>query len=271
MKVLDLFSGIGGFSLGLERAGMETIAFCEIDTHCRKVLKKHWPNIPIFDDVTKLSSKDIPNKVDLICGGFPCQDISIAGQKRGLEGKRSGLWFEYRRLIDEIRPRYVIIENVANLRNIGLTRVLKDLREIGYDAEWHIISACSVGLLHQRERIWIITYPSSKRQHECIGKGRHLQTNENGKDSEIYSERSKCESESRSFRPILSKRAFEHIRDTLPNTRTIVSKIHRVTDGVPQGLDERRRKERIKQLGNAVVPQIPQLIGEAILERERDE
>jgi len=284
MKVLDLFSGIGGFSLGLERAGMKTIAFCEVDTHAQKVLKKHWPKVPLFDDVKELSFLDFARgEIDLICGGFPCQDISIAGQKRGLEGKRSGLWFEYRRLIDEIRPKYVIIENVANLRNIGLTRVLKDLRAIGYDAEWHIISACSVGAPHRRERIWIIAYPNGEGLQ---GHRRPDQT------SETLQEVPACPSH---LRP--PKKGFiaypDHVRLGLPSTPaqekqewrakaasrfgslfgqilSVEPAICRGNDGLSARLDERRRKQRIKQLGNAVVPQIPQLIGEAILKYERE-
>ena len=160
LKVLDLFSGIGGFSLGLERTGgFETVAFCEIDKHAQKVLKKHWPKVPIFEDVIELKGKDLKD-IDVICGGFPCQDISVAGKQKGLEGERSGLWTEFKRLIKEIKPRYAIIENVANLRSKGLNQVLKDLWEIGYASEWHLISASAVGAPHLRERIWIIAYPN---------------------------------------------------------------------------------------------------------------
>lgn len=162
MKVLDLFSGIGGFSLGLERAGMETVAFCEVDETCQRVLEKHWPEIPIWDDVKSLNKNALSaigiDQIDVICGGFPCQDISVAGKGKGLKGERSGLWFEYKRLIGDLRPRYAIIENVANLRSRGLTTVLQDLRALGYNVEWHIISACSIGAVHRRERIWIIAY-----------------------------------------------------------------------------------------------------------------
>src|ERR1700753_2144421 len=111
MRVLDLFSGIGGFSLGLERAGHQTVAFCEIDPFCRKVLKKHWPDVPIHEDITMLDGKQYAGRVDIICGGFPCQDLSAAGKRTGIEGKRSGLWSHYARIISEIRPKYVIVEN----------------------------------------------------------------------------------------------------------------------------------------------------------------
>lgn len=159
LRVLDIFSGIGGFSLGLERTGgFETVAFCEIDPFCRRVLAKHWPNVRQFEDVTKLRGKDV-GPVDVICGGFPCQDISHAGKGAGLAGQRSGLWREYHRLIDELRPVYVLVENVAALLGRGLDRVLGDLAEIGYDAEWHCIPASAVGAPHLRDRIWIIAYP----------------------------------------------------------------------------------------------------------------
>src|SRR5512139_2412547 len=114
LRVLDLFSGIGGFSLGLERAGMRTVAFCEIDPFCRRVLAKHWPDVPCYDDVRTVTADrlrtDGIGPIDAICGGFPCQDISLAGKGAGLDGKRSGLWFEYARIIGELRPRYVIVE-----------------------------------------------------------------------------------------------------------------------------------------------------------------
>lgn len=163
IKVLDLFSGIGGFSRGFENAGeFRTVAFCEIDPHAQKVLKKHWPEVPIIDDVRKIRGEDFSG-VEVICGGFPCQDISVAGKQRGInEETRSGLWIEYKRIIKEINPRWVIIENVRNLLSNGLAIVLQDLHEIGYDAEWEIISARSVGACHLRERAWIVAYPSSK-------------------------------------------------------------------------------------------------------------
>jgi DNA (cytosine-5)-methyltransferase 1 len=162
VRVLDLFSGIGGFSLGLERAGMTTVAFCEVNDFCRAVLKKHWPTVPIYDDVQTLTAARLAADgigVDVICGGFPCQDISIAGKGAGLAGKRSGLWYEFHRLIDEIKPRYAVIENVSALRSKGLEDVLGSLAEIGYDAEWHCIPASAVGAPHRRDRIWIVAYP----------------------------------------------------------------------------------------------------------------
>lgn len=168
LNVLDLFSGIGGFSLGFEINGWSTVAFCEIDQNCHKILNKHWPNVTIFEDVSKFTKdvfhKLVPQKIDVICGGFPCQDISVAGKKAGITGSRSGLWKEFARLINEFKPKYAIIENVANLRSCGLATVLKDLWQIGYDAEWHCIPASALGAPHQRDRIWIIAYPDRKRR-----------------------------------------------------------------------------------------------------------
>lgn len=164
MKVLDLFSGIGGFSLGLERAGMRTAAFCEIEPFCRKVLKKHWLDVPIYKDIRELNAerlrRDGIEGINIIAGGFPCQDASAANPKgEGIKGARTGLWKEFHRLIAEIKPQLVFAENVANLRNRGLAGVLRDLRAIGYDAEWHIVPASAVGAFHRRERLWIIAYP----------------------------------------------------------------------------------------------------------------
>jgi len=162
MHVLDLFSGIGGFSLGLERAGMRTVAFCEIDPFARAVLAKHWPQVPCYDDVQTLTRDrlcaDGVVRPDVICGGFPCQDISGAGKGAGLAGERSGLWSEFARLIGEIRPRYAIIENVALLRSRGLDQVLGTLDALGYDAEWHCIPASAIGAPHYRDRVWIVAY-----------------------------------------------------------------------------------------------------------------
>ena len=162
LNVIDIFSGIGGFSIGLEAAGLQTVAFCEINPFCRKILTKHWPSVPIFTDITAIHKEDLKAllRIDLIAGGFPCQDISVAGKGGGIKAKRSGLWKEFARLINEIRPKYAIIENVANLRSQGLISVLQDLWEIGYDAEWHCIPASAFGAPHRRDRIWIIAYPS---------------------------------------------------------------------------------------------------------------
>ena len=152
----SLFAGIGGFDLGLERAGMRCGWQVEIDPYARAVLAKHWPDVRRWEDVRTFPPKEGEWCVDVICGGFPCQDISIAGKGAGLAGARSGLWYEYARIIGELRPRYVIVENVAALLARGMGTVLGDLSSLGYDAEWHVIPASAVGAPHRRERVWIV-------------------------------------------------------------------------------------------------------------------
>lgn len=162
MRVMDLFSGIGGFSLGLKWAGgFETTSFCEIDPYCQKVLAKHWPDVPIHGDITKRGFQE--GEADVITAGFPCQDISFAGKGAGITGSRSGLWREVVRAIRVVRPRYAILENVAALLGRGLGRVLGDLAESGADVEWNSISASDAGAPHIRDRIWILAHANGER------------------------------------------------------------------------------------------------------------
>ena len=161
---LDLFSGIGGFALAARRVGWRTVGFCEIEPFACKVLAKHWPGVPIHDDIRTLDTNGIA--ADIITGGFPCQDISIAGSGAGIEGSRSGLWSELCRVIGEIRPSIAVMENVAALLGRGLERVLRDLAEIGFNAEWHCVPASAIGAPHRRDRIWIVAYPSRERRQQ---------------------------------------------------------------------------------------------------------
>lgn len=264
LKILDLFSGIGGFSLGLEATGsFETVAFCEIDKNCHKVLNKNFPGIPIHDDVKTLTNV---SNVDIICGGFPCQDISIAGKQKGITHEtRSGLWYEYKRIIQENRPRFVIIENVEQLRKNGLGLVLSDLNEIGYDAEWHTIEATHVGLPHRRARIYIIAHCCSLGLYKRLGEKRLLFANKEWENTQTHTYREKCQSKSSEICSILSSRAFKDFRDSFPDIGADLSNIRRVTDGIPSKLYEARRKQRIKQLGNSIVPQIAIIIGNEII------
>ena len=153
--VLDLFSGIGGFSLGLERAGMQTVAFCESDKFCQKVLAKHWPDIPIHENIEELDGRQYRGTVDLVCGGFPCQPFSVAGQQRGAEDDRA-LWPEMLRVIREVEPAWVIGENVSGIINMELDNVLSDLENSGYSCQTFVIPACAVDAPHRRDRVWII-------------------------------------------------------------------------------------------------------------------
>lgn len=179
MKVLDLFSGIGGFSLGLERAGMETVAFCEQDKFCQKVLKKHWPDIPIFDDVRTLDGTQFRGTVDVVCGGFPCQPFSTAGNQQGKNDSRH-LWPEMFRVIRECQPTWVIGENVSGFVNMALDDCWTDLEAEGYEVQPFIIPACGVEAHHRRERCWIIAYSGEFRRGSGSGNigSRSLQEHE---------------------------------------------------------------------------------------------
>ena len=167
MNVGSLFSGIGGFDLGFERAGMRVSWQVELDPYCRAVLARHFPDAARFEDVQEVGVGSL-DPVDLICGGFPCQDLSSAGRGAGIDGARSGLWSEFARIVRELRPRYVVVENVpALLTGKGkrwdrgpISRVLGDLAEAGYDAEWSCLSAREFGAPHLRKRVWIVAYPS---------------------------------------------------------------------------------------------------------------
>lgn len=159
LRVLDLFSGIGGFSLGLERAGFATAAFCEIDPAASRVLADRWPNVPNLGDVTKA---EFPH-ADIITAGFPCQDISKAGDRAGLAGEHSGLFREVVRAVRVVRPSYVLLENVADLVVRGLGTVAGELATIGHDAEWDCVPAAAVSSPQLRDRIWIVAYPARER------------------------------------------------------------------------------------------------------------
>lgn len=167
LTVGSLFAGIGGFDLGLERAGMRVRWQVEIDPYCQRVLAKHWPDVTRYGDIRAVDWSTV-EPVDLLCGGFPCQDISLAGKGAGLAGERSGLWFEYAKAIAALRPSYVLIENVSALRSRGLDQVLGALASLGYDAEWHCIPACAVGAPHRRDRVWIIAHSKSDRTQRGI-------------------------------------------------------------------------------------------------------
>jgi DNA (cytosine-5)-methyltransferase 1 len=241
LRLLSLFAGIGGFELGLERSGaFETVAQCEIDPFCRRVLAKHWPQVKRYEDVRELTAARLTADgiaVDAICGGFPCQDLSVAGKRAGIEGARSGLWSEFARLIGEIRPRVVFVENVTGLLSGPseqpggwFGRVFGDLASIGYDAEWHCIPAGNIGAPHERDRSWIIAYTYQARLQK---------------------------------RPIFARMAGMETGAAWRQDASVCSgwpaepNVLRVADGVPNRVD------RIGALGNAVVPQIPELLGRA--------
>jgi DNA (cytosine-5)-methyltransferase 1 len=263
----SLFAGIGGFDLGLERAGMICKWQVEIDDFARRVLAKHWPHVPRHDDVRTFPTADGDWDVDVICGGFPCQDISTAGRKQGLSGERSGLWYEYARVIGELRPRYVIVENVAALLARGMDDVLGTLASLGYDAEWHVIPASAVGAPHRRERVWIVAYPNCELRHEmpirqpvacgesCTAgyvshqaRGPHVAHADHQGEPNVPVD-------AVSGRGVPQSAAGHQWWVTEPD-------VGRVAHGVPSRVD------RLRGLGNAVVPQVVEVIGRAILEAE---
>ena len=245
LRVLDLFSGIGGFSLGLERAGMQTVAFCEFDKHAQKVLKKHWPGIPIHDDVRTLDGNQYRGTADVVCGGFPCQDLSVAGKKAGFDGDRSSLYREMLRVVSECRPRYAIFENVTGLltgeHGRWFAQFLYDLAEIGFDAVWHCIPAAYVGAPHVRDRVWIVAYPKQR-----VWQGIRLSNSLNVEKLENRWSASEVGS------------LFRCIRDDCQTDRYSLRK----DDGFSDCVD------RLERLGNSVVPQIPEIIGRAIMAAE---
>ena len=166
MKVLSLFSGGGLGDYGLTLAGMEIVGQVEIDDYCQKILSLRWPDVPKWRDVREVKGSEVIERCgqpDIISGGFPCQDISTAGKGAGITGARSGLWKEMFRIIREVRPRYVLVENVTALLGRGLGVVLGDLAEIGYDCEWDCIPASALGAPHQRDRVWIVAHATSQR------------------------------------------------------------------------------------------------------------
>lgn len=221
----SLFAGIGGLDLGLERAGMTCAWQVEIDEYARRVLEKHWPNVRRHDDVRTFPPEG-DWSCDLVCGGFPCQDISNAGKREGIGGPRSGLWSEFSRIIRVLRPIYIVVENVAALLNRGMDTVLKDLAEGGYDAEWSVFPCCSLGAPHTRSRVFIV---ANSKEQWIIQRGRE-QLDKDGEE----------------------ERHLHNWKDQ--------SEPSRVADGIPHRMD------RLKCLGNAVVPQVAEWIGRRILE-----
>lgn len=227
----SLFTGVGGFDLGFEQAGMVCKWQVENDPYCIRVLERHWPSVQRYDDICTTKH---PNYVDVICGGFPCQDISNAGKRIGIEGKRSGLWAEMFRLVCEVRPRIIVVENVAALLGRGIGRVLGDMAEGGYDAEWDVLPACAFGAPHIRERVFIIGLDSNAKgnrfysKQEMGGDGKNLApTNSAGISEGGWWKSEPC--------------------------------MGRMDNGVPNRVD------RIRCLGNAVVPPVAKWIGERIV------
>ena len=275
MQVGSLFSGAGLCDLGLAWASFHHQWFCEIDPWCGRILARHWPGTPIYKDVAELEGKELP-PVDALCGGFPCQDVSLGGKRAGItQGTRSGLWSHYHRLIGEMRPRYAIIENVRGLLSLGMETVLQDLSDIGYDAEWTVLPAAALGAPHHRERVFIVAYPHGLRSDGKPGVLAALQRNLGGGD--------------RSWR-VLDWLGVRIDRASKPSARQAYGGrvLHRVDDGPAQGLDgaggnvacvpasvgrisqdtARAWIPRLKALGNGITPYQSYAAATCILEAE---
>ena len=241
MRFIELFAGIGGFRLGLEPLGWKCVWANEIDPYACKVYRKNFGDKELFEgDIRDVDPNDIP-EFDMLTAGFPCQDISNAGKREGIkEGNRSGLWFEIVRIIRSRSPRWVFLENVAALTIRGLDIVLRDLSESGYDAEWDIISAASQQAPHRRQRIWIIAYPKSIRLY-----------------SNIFQKRISFKSNKEVWR-----QAPRIYLSDIGNTYPEIPQYLRVDNGLSEELDT--INERIKCLGNSVVPQVVTHVGRRI-------
>jgi DNA (cytosine-5)-methyltransferase 1 len=279
----SLFSGIGGIELGLEKTGgFKTEWFVENNLYARFILRKHWPDTPIYKDIRKVNFYETP-RVDILTGGFPCQDISNAGNRKGITGERSGLWKEYLRAIKEIKPKVAFIENVSALRNRGLHTVLKDLAEAGYNAEWHTLRASDVGASHRRERLFILAYPNITGKGEYsypnisqeedlwwhskgyvfTGCGYSKPTEDVADSNPEGLERCKDGNNTKEWQSSqeLKSRSLAMFRErNKRETWATDSGILRVANGIPHRVD------RIKCLGNAVVPQCAEFFAERINE-----
>ncbi len=261
-RVLDLFSGIGGLSLGLHWAGMRTAAFCESDPFARTVLRRHWPGVPIYPDIRTLDARQLADDGVplpwLVCGGFPCQDTSLAGRGAGIAGARTGLWSHMARLVAELQPRWVVAENVPGLRSRGADRVLHDLEAEGYACWPLVVGAVHAGAPHRRARVWVVA-----QRHAADADRPGLEVGQHGAAAPP---------------PGLPT---ERRRGWPPEPG-----IRRVDDGLPAGLDgagglpspqrsspqrgilrlsASLRVSRLRALGNAVVPQNAAMVGRAVL------
>jgi DNA (cytosine-5)-methyltransferase 1 len=227
MNVGSLFSGIGGFDLGLERAGMRVVWQCEAEPFRRAVLRRHWPGVPCYEDVREVEAATV-EPVGLLAGGFPCEDVSHIGLRAGIGGVKSGLWTELVRLVRELRPRYLLVENVAGLlTGGGMGKVVGDLATSGYDAEWDCIPAAAIGAPHLRARIWLLAYPALHGDRMA--------------PATVFA----------------GREGPEHSPWWTPESR-----VQRVANGVPD------RVERLEAIGDSLVPQIAEWIGRRILDYE---
>jgi DNA (cytosine-5)-methyltransferase 1 len=286
MNVLDLFSGIGGFSLGLESTGFfKTIAFVEKDRFCQKVLQKNFPGVPIEDEIRNVRGEKY--KADVVTGGFPCQPFSVAGKRKGTDDDRY-LWDEMLRVITEVKARWIVGENVAGIINIENGKVLqqiqKDLESEGFQVQCLVIPASGVGAWHQRKRVWIIANSDNNGSHRPKRNATIKSGNEPKDRLSIGNDKDVPNSKSWAGNVIHSDKEFgkAQTQEISGNGNSlseqaqsetwwqIESKLRGIPDGICTGLDK-DRANRIKSLGNAIVPQIAFEIGRAIIRAEEQQ
>jgi DNA (cytosine-5)-methyltransferase 1 len=269
LKLVDTFSGIGGFSYAGEHilSAFQTIAFVECEPFCQKILSKHWPHVPIFDDIKTYNPE--PHSADIITAGFPCQDISVAGRQAGIkQGTRSGLFYELMRVICQLRPRYVVLENVAAITSNGLDIVLGSLAQAGYDTEWSCIRASDMGGCHRRDRWWLVAYSNCEQQDRAEDKIQAGRT--------VSVARSTSYADSKGTQGLRPERELRETCEQItpkwragpellsPAWRSYISQplLHRGDDGLSGRVD------RLKSLGNSVVPQVAAIPLQRVLDLE---
>ena len=272
----SLFAGIGGFDLGFERAGFECRWQVEIDSYATKILEKHWPKVHRERDIRGCNASNL-ERVDCIIGGFPCQDISYAGRGAGLDGERSGLFFEAIRLVRELQPRAIVLENVAALLTRGLDRVLGTLAEIGYDAEWHCIPAAAVGAPHIRDRVFVIAvHPNT----ETVNARQSDERNAKRCGADCPQERQRLRNQFSGLGSIVADTEIEGLerrevrRDfgsrfpglgeggrPISDHWSVEPAVGRVANGIPARVD------RLRCLGNAIVPQVAEVVARMAMDR----
>ena len=254
----EVFAGIGGLSLGLERAGWTPRWFAEDDPFCRAVLAKHWPDVPCFGDVGTVTGAEL-ERVDLMAGGFPCQPVSVAGKRRAQADAR-WLWPEYARLVRALRPGLVLVENVPGLYQRGLGDILADLAASGYDAEWDCVPAAAVGAPHLRERIFVVAYTNSVADAPEHGLQGQRRSNSGGAGQSEQSLPALADADGDG--ELQPARVFTDERGRLGDGSgwwAVEPDVGRVAHGVA------RRVERLRGLGNAVVPQVAEWIGQRLM------
>ena len=291
MKVASFFAGIGGFDLGFERSGMEVLFQCEINKFGQSILRKHWPNVPLFNDINEVKASDIPKEVDIWCGGFPCQDLSSAnqGKRKGLDGSRSGLFYEFARLVKERKPRWLILENVPGLLNShqgeDFRCVIEELDELGYGVSWRVLDAKYFGTPQRRRRVYIVGSLGSIRAARVLfeegstrivakqGLGEKLSSargiSESDKQASVYSiqhasigRKASAGPQAKGFR----NDGETYTLDSRGSSDAICSATTPLGVRATSGLSKRLDGNRYRAIGNAVNVSVIEWIGRRIVE-----